>query len=90
MDAQSLEIVLPRFSHVGYAAVTLLLASGCTNALVLLPRPEALITTDYGRVLLVKIADEDAAARALQTVASLAQRPGEPARRASEGRDLTV
>ncbi len=56
MDAQSLEIVLPRFSHVGYAAVTLLLASGCTNALVLLPRPEALITTDYGRVLLVKIA----------------------------------
>src|SRR5262249_60705414 len=50
-----LHVVLPRFSRVGYWLVTLLLISGCINALVLLPRPDSLVTSDYGRVLLVKI-----------------------------------
>jgi putative copper resistance protein D len=47
--------VVPRFSLIGYWAVALLLISGCTNALVLVPQPGKLLTTDYGRVLLVKI-----------------------------------
>jgi putative copper resistance protein D len=54
-DAEFLHVVVPRFSRVGYVAVTLLLISGCVNALVLLPRPDALLTTAYGRVLLVKV-----------------------------------
>jgi putative copper resistance protein D len=48
--------VLPRFSRIGYWAVGLLLISGCVNALVLVPSPDKLLSTDYGRVLLVKIA----------------------------------
>jgi copper resistance protein D len=56
VDAQTIRVVLPRFSRVGFAAVALLVVSGCVNALVLVPRPAALISTDYGRVLLVKIA----------------------------------
>jgi putative copper resistance protein D len=48
--------VVLRFSHIGYWAVALLLISGCTNALVLVPQPGKLLTTDYGHVLLVKIA----------------------------------
>jgi putative copper export protein len=47
---------LRRFSSIGYWAVGLLLISGCVNALVMVPRPESLIGTDYGHVLLVKIA----------------------------------
>jgi len=50
-----LHVVLPRFSRVGYWLVALLLISGCINALVLVPRPDSLVTSDYGRVLLVKI-----------------------------------
>ena len=46
---------LPRFSHVGYWAVALLVISGCVNALVLVATPDRLLTTDYGRVLLIKI-----------------------------------
>ncbi len=47
--------VLVRFSRIGYWLVALLLLSGCINALVLVPRPDSLVTSDYGRVLLVKI-----------------------------------
>jgi putative copper resistance protein D len=47
---------LRRFSRLGYGAVALLVASGCVNALILVPDPGKLIGTDYGRVLLVKIA----------------------------------
>jgi copper resistance protein D len=47
---------LLRFSHIGYWAVALLLITGCVNALVMVPRPGSLIDSDYGRVLLVKIA----------------------------------
>jgi len=50
-----LAVVLPRFSGVGYWLVALLLISGCINALVLVPRPDSLVTSDYGRVLLVKL-----------------------------------
>jgi putative copper resistance protein D len=48
--------VVLRFSHIGYWAVALLLISGCINALVLVPQPGRLLNTDYGHVLLVKIA----------------------------------
>jgi putative copper resistance protein D len=46
---------VPAFSRLGYVAVGLLVVSGTLNAIVLVPRPELLITTAYGRVLLVKI-----------------------------------
>ena len=46
---------LPRFSRLGYFAVGLLLVTGALNAIVMVPRPELLITTSYGQVLLVKI-----------------------------------
>ena len=46
---------LPRFSRIGYWAVALLVISGCINALVLVATPDRLLTTDYGRVLLIKI-----------------------------------
>jgi copper resistance protein D len=55
-DLAAIRAVLPRFSQVGYWAVALLLMSGCVNALVLVPQPGKLISTDYGHVLLVKIA----------------------------------
>jgi putative copper resistance protein D len=54
-DAAELGVVLSRFSRVGYWLVALLLISGCVNALVLVPRPDSLVTSDYGRVLLVKL-----------------------------------
>jgi putative copper resistance protein D len=50
-----LAVVLSRFSRLGYWLVALLLISGCINALVLVPRPDSLVTSDYGRVLLVKL-----------------------------------
>jgi putative copper resistance protein D len=46
---------LPRFSRIGYWAVALLVISGCVNALVLVATPDRLVTTDYGRMLLIKI-----------------------------------
>jgi putative copper resistance protein D len=55
-DLVALRQVLRRFSHIGYGTVALLVGSGCINALVLVPEPDKLIGTDYGRVLLVKIA----------------------------------
>jgi copper resistance protein D len=55
-DRDALRQALRRFSHIGYGAVALLVGSGCINALILVPQPDKLISTDYGRVLLVKIA----------------------------------
>jgi putative copper resistance protein D len=51
-----LHAVLRRFSRVGYWTVALLLVSGCINGVILVPSVAKLIGTDYGRVLLVKIA----------------------------------
>jgi putative copper resistance protein D len=47
---------LPRFSRLGYVAVAALLLTGCINTIILVPRPEQLLASDYGRVLLVKLA----------------------------------
>jgi copper resistance protein D len=46
---------LPRFSHMGYAAVGLLAATGAINTLLLVGSVEALLGTSYGRLLSVKI-----------------------------------
>ena len=47
---------LRRFSGLGYWAVALLLITGCINALVMVPHPGSLISSDYGRALLLKLA----------------------------------
>ena len=47
--------MLPRFSLLGYIAVVTLLMTGCINTIVLVQRPEGLIGTDYGRLLLLKL-----------------------------------
>ena len=47
--------VLPRFSHMGYAAVALLAATGAINSLLLVGSFEALVGTPYGRLLGLKI-----------------------------------
>jgi putative copper resistance protein D len=47
--------VLTRFSHVGYAAVALLAATGVINTLLLVSSVEALTGTPYGRLLSLKI-----------------------------------
>jgi putative copper resistance protein D len=47
--------VLTRFSHVGYAAVALLAATGAINSLLLVGHIEGLIDTPYGRLLALKI-----------------------------------
>jgi putative copper resistance protein D len=57
-DVESIDIVrtmLPRFARLGYVAVATLLMTGCINTMVLVQRPEALIGTDYGRILLLKL-----------------------------------
>jgi putative copper resistance protein D len=46
---------MPRFSHMGYAAVMLLAATGAINTLLLVGSVEALVGTPYGRLLSVKI-----------------------------------
>jgi putative copper resistance protein D len=56
ITGEDLRLVVRRFSHIGYWLVALLLVSGCVNALVLVPRPDSLVTSAYGRVLLVKLA----------------------------------
>jgi putative copper resistance protein D len=43
------------FSGLGYGAVAVLLASGVVNAWTLLSGPTALVLTDYGRLLSIKI-----------------------------------
>ncbi len=52
----ALRAVLPRYSRAGYAAVGLVLLTGCLNSWFLVGSWHALIATDFGRVLLVKIA----------------------------------
>jgi len=47
--------VLPRFSRLGYAAVGLLIVTGCINGWVVIGRWDALLTTTHGRVLLAKV-----------------------------------
>jgi len=47
---------LPRFSRIAYAAVALVAVSGLINAMLLVGSIEALTTTPYGRLVLVKIA----------------------------------
>lgn len=47
--------VVPRFSQMGYAAVTLLAATGALNTLLLVGSTRALIGTPYGRLLGLKI-----------------------------------
>ncbi len=54
-DRDAIRATVSRFSRVGYWAVGLLVISGCVNTLVLLPFPDGLWRTDYGRVLLIKI-----------------------------------
>jgi putative copper resistance protein D len=56
LDGAVLRVVLARFSRAGYWLVALLLISGCINALALLPRPDSLVTSAYGRVLVIKVA----------------------------------
>jgi len=47
---------LRRFSTMGYWAVALVLITGCVNALVMVPRPGSLISSEYGELLLLKLA----------------------------------
>jgi putative copper resistance protein D len=47
--------VVPRFSHMGYAAVALLAATGAVNTLLLVGSTQALVGTPYGRLLGLKI-----------------------------------
>jgi putative copper resistance protein D len=47
--------VVPRFSHMGYAAVALVAATGAINTLLLVGSVEALAGTLYGRLLSLKI-----------------------------------
>jgi putative copper resistance protein D len=46
---------LVRFSGMGYVAVAILIGSGLINAWILVGSPERLITTPYGRLLLMKM-----------------------------------
>jgi putative copper resistance protein D len=56
-DAQELMVrVIGRFSDFGVIGVTLLLASGLINSWFLVGSMQALFGTDYGHILLVKIA----------------------------------
>ncbi len=48
--------VIERFSILGIASVAILLFSGAVNAAILVRSPLALVTTDYGRVLMLKLA----------------------------------
>lgn len=48
-------VALVRFSHMGYAAVGILIGSGLINGWILVGAPEGLITTPYGQLLSVKI-----------------------------------
>ena len=47
---------LPHFSQIGYVAVALLTLTGSINSVMLVGSFHALVTTPYGRLLLVKIA----------------------------------
>jgi putative copper resistance protein D len=47
--------VVPRFSHMGYAAVALLAATGAINTLLLVGNVDSPAGTPYGRLLSLKI-----------------------------------
>jgi copper resistance protein D len=51
-----IRVTVTRFSRLGYVAIILLLATGVLNTISIVPRPELLVTSDYGRMLLIKIA----------------------------------
>jgi putative copper resistance protein D len=53
---EAARLALRRFSTMGYWAVALIVISGCINAFVMVPRPASLISSDYGRALLLKLA----------------------------------
>lgn len=53
--AEAARAALRRFSTMGYGLVALVLVTGCINALVMVPRPASLITSEYGRILLLKL-----------------------------------
>jgi putative copper resistance protein D len=46
---------LPHFSQMGYIAVTLLVLTGTVNSVMLIGRFQALVTSGYGRLLMLKI-----------------------------------
>jgi copper resistance protein D len=48
--------ITKRFSNIGLAAVGVLLITGCINALYLAGSVRAITATDYGRLLLIKVA----------------------------------
>jgi putative copper resistance protein D len=50
-----LRVTVMRFSRLGYIAVSLLLATGVLNTISIVPRPELLVTSEYGRILLIKM-----------------------------------
>jgi putative copper resistance protein D len=50
-----LRYALPAFSQMGYVAVTVIAVTGAVNTLVLVGSFEALFSTDYGRLLSLKI-----------------------------------
>jgi putative copper resistance protein D len=50
-----LSLALRNFSHMGYAAVVLIALTGTVNTLLLVGSVSALLDTDYGRLLAVKI-----------------------------------
>ena len=47
--------ILPRYSWAGYAAVALILLTGCVNSWFMVDSIEALFSTTYGRILIAKI-----------------------------------
>jgi copper resistance protein D len=49
-------IALPHFSQMGYVAVVLIVLTGTVNSVMLVGSVEALVTTPYGRLLMIKIA----------------------------------
>lgn len=53
-DAAPAHAVLERFSGLGLVAVAALIATGILNAMLRLGRPQDLLTSDYGRLLLAK------------------------------------
>lgn len=53
--AAAARYILPRYSRVGYVAVSLILATGCVNSWFLVGSIHALVDTTYGHVLIAKV-----------------------------------
>lgn len=49
------QYILPRYSRAGYVAVGLVLLTGCANSWFLVGSVHALVTTNYGHVLIAKV-----------------------------------